>query len=103
MGKRITDETPDENQPKNCRTIYVRAEGVVAFGNGLFGIEVPVRQLEKDEYEILHKLFPHTYEKMEDALATEALIGAQDQPLSTFDDKPVVRIDRHGNQNAARY
>lgn len=89
--------TPIIEESKRTRTVFIRAEGVQCYGNGLFSFQVPSRELKQDEYKLIDRMFPHTMGKVEELLSTESLISAQDMPLVNFSDKPIIDIDRNGN------
>jgi hypothetical protein len=71
-------EDYDASVPDHCtRSIHVRAERVIDHGNGIFTLEIPVHCLSEVESRSIERLFPHTMEKIDEALGTEALLASQ--------------------------
>lgn len=58
--------------------VFVRAEQVHLYGNGLVGLEIQSRPLERDERKLLQSLFPHSMDQCEELLAKEALLTAME-------------------------
>lgn len=58
----------------NVGLIQIKALAVIDNGNGTFGIELPERELTREDRQFLAKLYPNMLEKAFDLLNQEALL-----------------------------
>lgn len=76
--------------------VFVMASSVVDFGSGLFGIQLPVRELSPSEAKLLRELFPHTERDVQSLLTREALLGAiVSDPVIPDEGEPVKGYDKY--------
>lgn len=58
------------------QTVIVRAETHYDYGNGLVGLDIPVRELTNEERTMIASLFPNLTDRAYTLLAQEALLSA---------------------------
>lgn len=85
--------------------VFVKAEIIRSYGKGVFGIELPGRELTPKELEVVRAILPDFTDQVYDLMAKQALFSAmcdgpppESQPIEI--PKMVKARDHYGNPKA---